>query len=197
MYISLALPLLLAANCPRSGNDLALFLHEYLSIKYKQHDLSEVLYVAIGRQKIFHVRHGKVLNEYDVSTAKEGIGGTARSYRTPVGLHRIKEKIGNGVPMGGIFKHRQYTGRIFDPVVDRHRDDLITTRILWLEGMENGLNSGAGIDSYERCIYIHGTHQEELIGTPASHGCIRMRNSDVLELFNAVGEGAYVVILDN
>lgn len=193
-------PLLLAAALSgplNDDNDLAEFLNEYLSIKYKKHDLKEVLYVAISRQKLYHVQNGIVLNEFDVSTSKKGIGTTANSFRTPTGLHQIREKIGDGVPEGGIFKHRDFSGEVFTPRDAVERDDLITSRILWLEGMEGGHNRGTGRDSFERCIYIHGTHQEALIGKPASHGCIRMRNADVVQLFDAVSEGAYVVILNN
>lgn len=130
---------------------------------------------------------------YSVSTSKYGIGNKAGSDKTPLGQHIIKRKIGDGAPEGTIFKARQNTGKIAEmnaPDVG----DLVTTRIMWLSGLEPGKNSGSGIDSHKRYIYIHGTAEEEKIGTPASHGCVRMYNSDAIDLFERVNEGTPVNI---
>lgn len=130
---------------------------------------------------------------YRVSTSKYGIGSQARSNKTPLGLHRIEEKIGANAPAGMIFKARQNTGKIAQ-INQAGAGDLVTTRIMWLKGLEPNKNQGAGIDSYQRYIYIHGTVEENKIGQPASHGCIRMNNLDVIKLFEQVKEGTLVDI---
>jgi lipoprotein-anchoring transpeptidase ErfK/SrfK len=111
---------------------------------------------------------------------------------TPPGVHRVKEKYGHGVPVGRVFRDRLDTGDTW--TIGEPGDNLILTRILRLEGLEDGINRGPGIDSYERYIYIHGTNNETSIGSPASHGCVCMTNKDVIELFDAVPEGTIVVI---
>jgi len=155
------------------------------------------LLVEVSAQRLFVVRDGTPVRSYPVSTSKYGTGSAAGSRRTPLGVHRIVQKIGAGAPVGAVFQDRRPTGEIVSSTaaapVDR---DLITTRILWLEGLEEGINRGQGLDTFERYIYIHGTPQEGKIGTPASHGCIRMRNADVVELFDSVDCGILVVIVE-
>ncbi len=129
---------------------------------------------------------------YPISTSKYGIGNQAGSNKTPLGLHRIENKIGDGAPLGMIFKARQSMRRIAK--INQEVGDVITTRIMWLKGLEPGKNSGDGIDSYRRYIYIHGTADENKIGQPASHGCVRMYNRDVIDLFDRVTEGTLVYI---
>ena len=133
------------------------------------------------------------LVSYPISTSKYGIGSQARSNKTPLGLHRIEEKIGTNAPFGTIFKARQNTGKIAQ-INQAGAGDLVTTRIMWLKGLEPNKNQGADIDSYQRYIYIHGTVEENKIGQPASHGCIRMNNRDVIKLFDQVKEGTLVDI---
>ena len=154
-----------------------------------------VLYVSVKSQRMYFVVEGEMKAEYVISTARNGLGAQISSNRTPEGLHRVVRKFGEGVPPFGIFKGRQYTGEVATDSTGK--DDLITSRILWLDGMEPGLNEGGSVDSMERGIYIHGTADEGSIGTPSSHGCIRMRNSDVIALFDRVLIGTLVVILDN
>ncbi len=123
-----------------------------------------------------------------VSTSKFGIGSTADSNRTPLGLHRVVERYGQGAPLGSVFKGRRATGQVI-PSSDWQgpsEQDYVLSRILRLRGLEQGRNAGPGIDSYKRYIYIHGTNEEAKLGSPASHGCIRMANHDVSDLFNAV-----------
>lgn len=134
-----------------------------------------------------------MVKSYPVSTSKYGIGSQAGSNKTPLGRHHIEKKIGDGAPPGMIFKGRQNTGKIAKIDAEGTKD-LVTTRIMWLKGLEPGKNSGRGIDSYQRYIYIHGTAEEYKIGQPASHGCVRMYNSDVIDLFNRVKEGTEVYI---
>ncbi len=138
----------------------------------------------------------RLIREYPVSTAKNGLGEQNGSYCTPRGRHRIAAKIGAGQPLYAVFKARVATGEVWSRELAAGKPDCdwILTRILWLEGMEEGKNRGGAVDSHSRYIYIHGTDEEHLIGTPASHGCIRMKNQDVAELFELVEEGTEVRI---
>lgn len=122
---------------------------------------------------------------WPVSTAAAGVGSKSGSLKTPPGWHRVCAWIGDGEPTGRVFRSREPAERVRAFENEAEGTDLILTRILWLDGLEKGVNRGRGIDSKSRYIYIHGTNQEQLIGQPASHGCIRMRNADVLELFDA------------
>jgi hypothetical protein len=152
--------------------------------------------VKVSQQKLYLLERAKVVRVYPISTSRFGIGNNLGSNKTPIGLHRISNKIGRGASIGAMFVRRRNTGkvvRIKKRVVNRLQD-LITTRILRLEGLERGVNRGAGIDSFQRCVYIHGTSSEGLIGKPASHGCIRMKNRDVIELFNLVKRNMLVNI---
>ena len=150
-----------------------------------------IIIVNSTHQKLHLVENGEIIRSFDVSTSRYGIGNREGSNMTPPGIHRIEEKIGKGAPCGRIFESRNDTGRNWhEGLVE---DNLILTRILRLRGLEEGINSG-GIDSYERYIYIHGTNQENRIGKPNSHGCVCMRNQDIIELFDLVEEGTIVFI---
>jgi lipoprotein-anchoring transpeptidase ErfK/SrfK len=118
------------------------------------------------------------------------------SNKTPIGIHRIKSKIGDNVPINSRFIGRKLTGEIIEVISDTSKGDLdiISTRIMWLSGEEYGINKGNGIDSYERYIYIHGTNEEGRIGIPSSHGCVRMKNKDVIDLYRKVEVGTLVLI---
>lgn len=155
--------------------------------------------VSVARQELYLVQNEKVTATYRISTSKKGVGSKSGSDKTPPGIHHVKEKYGEGAKEGAIFKGRSYIGReaeIITEPISVNSDD-VTTRILWLEGLEPGKNKGEGIDSYKRYIYIHGTPEEGLIGTPASHGCIRMLNREVIEVFNTVPIGTLVVVLED
>jgi hypothetical protein len=175
------------------------FLFDYLSIRYEHVEFSNFLYVAVRQQTMYHIVDGKVITSFKVSTAKNGIGCKKNSEKTPIGLHHISSKAGKDVPIGGIIKGRHFTGEIAEIVtqpISTNSDD-ITTRALRLDGREEGLNKGGDLDSHDRAIYIHGTPEEGLISQPASHGCIRMKNNDVADLFEEVTEGTLVIILNN
>ncbi|MDR2591391.1 MAG: L,D-transpeptidase [Chitinispirillales bacterium] len=129
---------------------------------------------------------------FRVSTSQFGIGNREGSYKTPLGLHRIAEKIGDGAPPKTIFSSRENTGVVWTDGMDD--ENQILTRILRLQGLEPGVNAGPQIDSYDRYIYIHGTNREDLIGTPFSHGCVCMKNEDIITLYNMVEAGTYVYI---
>jgi len=153
--------------------------------------------VNIARQQLYCLdNQDNLLSEYPVSTSSFGTGNQNGSFKTPLGEHSIAQKIGDGCAINEVFIGRQAQGVLDDlraANIDLP-DDIITSRILWLKGQQPGVNQGKDIDSYQRYIYIHGTPDEEKIGTPASHGCVRMRNKDVIELFDLVGEGCRVLI---
>ncbi len=142
--------------------------------------------VSIARQTLELFHGGKVLRRFAISTSKFGEGCEPGSYKTPLGRFVVAEKIGGGAAMGEVFKARVPLGKIG---CEDEPDDFVQTRILWLAGLdeENG-------NTRERYIYLHGTNHESEIGRKASHGCVRMRNADIVELFEEVEEGTEVVI---
>ncbi|RJP60585.1 MAG: L,D-transpeptidase [Candidatus Auribacter fodinae] len=156
------------------------------------------LNVVISKQKMYLYEKDTLLKEYSISTSKFGIGNKAGSNQTPLGKHRVAIKIGDGAPKNTIFRNRANSGKLADINYDSKpgKKDLITSRILWLEGLEEGINKGDGIDSHKRYIYIHGTSDEGAIGKPASNGCIRMYNKDVIELYDLVNVGTEVYITE-
>jgi len=155
---------------------------------------TSILWVSVPEQRLRLFRNGLLVTEYGVSTARNGVGCLRDSYQTPTGLHRIAQKIGDSQPVGMIFKERRATGVRSQESGARSKEDLILTRILWLEGLEPGVNQGGDVDSFSRYIYIHGTNHEAHIGQPASHGCVRMCNEDVVKLFDSVEIGSLVWI---
>ncbi len=139
---------------------------------------------------------GRLIHQYPVSTSKHGTGNQNGSEQTPLGLHRIKDKLGGAMPVNEVFIGRVPHGNL-DECIERSvdlPDDVIMSRIMWLEGMEPGRNKGGYVDTYQRYIYIHGTNHEDDIGTPSSIGCIRMCNQDIVELFRLVDVGTEVLI---
>lgn len=146
-----------------------------------------VVRVSVSDQKLTVIRFGQVLAEFAVSTSRFGLGTEPGSLKTPLGRFRVFQKVGDGAPPGAIFKSRQFTGEIATGGGD---EDLILSRILWLEGCE-AENAG----TRDRYIYLHGTNQEALIGTPASHGCVRLRNCDIIKLYDLVPRGSAVEIV--
>ena len=154
--------------------------------------------VRIGASTLQFHRGGTLVRSYAVSTSRRPPSNVRNSLGTPRGLHEIAERIGAGQPPGVVFKSRVPTGRHFGEVPGGHDDDLnlITSRILWLRGLEPGVNRGGDVDTHDRYIYIHGTNREERIGEPISAGCILMRNADIIELFEEVRAGDWVWIAD-
>ncbi len=153
--------------------------------------------VSILQQKLFlNNENNTVIAEYPISTARNGAGEKNGSEQTPRGSHIICEKIGDKMPIFTVFKARKSTGEIFSPELEKQYPDRdwILSRILWLSGTEVGVNSGGNVDTRSRYIYIHGTHDEKNIGIPNSHGCIRMRNTDLIDLFERVVVGEAVII---
>jgi len=141
---------------------------------------------------------GNLLRSWPVSTALRGLGEQRGSYQTPRGRHYIRARIGDGAPLNAVFRARRPTGEIYSPSLGlaMPERDWILTRILWLCGREPGVNRLGECDSMRRYIYIHGTPDETFRPEPASHGCIRMRNADLVELFDLVPVGTEVMISD-
>ncbi len=152
--------------------------------------------IALGEQSLRLLRGGVLVAEYPISTARAGAGEKMGSFCTPRGHHRIRAKIGAGMPWGTVFKGRRPTGEIYDSALAARfpERDWILSRILWLGGLEPGRNRYGEVDSQRRYIYIHGTPDTEPMGIPASIGCVRMRNDDVIELFDRVPAGTSVYL---
>jgi lipoprotein-anchoring transpeptidase ErfK/SrfK len=150
-------------------------------------DAGPELIVSVADQELAFVQHGNVVARYPVSTSKFGLGDSAGSYRTPLGTLFVSGKFGDKVAAGAVIKSRNPTGEVVAPNA-RGRDAIIS-RVIWLRGLEEQ-NRGA----HERCIYIHGTPEENRIGKPASFGCIRMRSNDVIALYERVHIGMHVLI---
>jgi len=143
--------------------------------------------VSIADQQIAVIDNGCTVARFPVSTSRYGVGDRFNSFATPLGTMQIAGKIGDGAPVGAVFRHRQMTGEILRP--DAPGRDPIVTRILWLRGLER-----CNEHAFSRNIYIHGTPAEHLIGRPASFGCIRMRSRDIIALFNMMPLGATVQV---
>ena len=148
------------------------------------------LLVSVPDQKLVVLQNGLRVAQYPISTSKFGLGDRNRSYATPLGSLAVASKVGNGAPLGAVFKSRRFTGEVLKPNAPGR--DPIVTRILHLRGLEP-----QNAKAYGRGIYIHGTPQERLIGRPASFGCIRMRSRDVIRLFDSVPVGTRVEIVNS
>lgn len=148
---------------------------------------NQVLIISVLEQKMLFIDNGILLETYPISTAKNGIGDTPNSYKTPAGTMEVAEKFGDGLRIGSVLKDRQATGEIIPPEAPGR--DPIVSRILWLRGLEE-----RNRNAYERFIYIHGTPQESLLGTPVSFGCVRMRSVDIIKLYEVINLGAKVVV---
>ena len=192
--------LLFIASCSTLVEDNKMnknnIIYKILSIDSNFSNLETLLFVDIDTQSLLHIKKGTILKEYSISSSYYGTGSKENSFKTPLGRHEIYKKIGNGLPSNAILKGRVWSGAIADVISEPIDTDFdhVTSRILWLDGLELGKNKGKGIDSRNRYIYIHGTAEEGLIGKPASDGCIRMYNEDVIELFDLVDEKAQVWI---
>jgi L,D-transpeptidase YbiS len=154
--------------------------------------------VDLRAQRLELLDGERCLRAWPVSTAARGAGEEEGSEQTPRGRHEVRAKIGAGAPAGAVFVGRRPTGELCTPerVRAEPERDWITTRILWLRGLELGRNRRGRVDSMRRTIYIHGTPHEAALGTPASHGCIRMSSADVIELFDLVEPGTEVEIVE-
>lgn len=154
--------------------------------------------VDLARQRITLFQAGRPPRHWPVSTGRNGPGERSGSEQTPRGRHVIRARIGAGLPAGAVFAGRRPTGETWSPALARAHPgrDWILSRILWLSGLEPGRNRLGEVDTMRRFIYIHGTPDDEPLGVPGSHGCIRMRNADVIELFELVQAGTEVLITE-
>jgi lipoprotein-anchoring transpeptidase ErfK/SrfK len=153
--------------------------------------------VSVSAQRLRVLDAGGALRaEYRVATARKGVGEVNGSNQTPRGRHVIRAKIGGDAPLNAVFRSRRPTGEIYSPQLrTRHPGrDWILTRILWLSGTEPGINRLGPVDTMRRFIYIHGCPDEDPMGVPSSHGCVKMRNRDIVELFDLVAVGTPVHI---
>lgn len=157
-----------------------------------------LLHLNAAKQCLYFYQEDKLLHEYSVSTGTKGMGEKLGSQQTPRGWHVIRAKIGANCPVNTVFVGRRPTGEIFSPELAKLHPgrDWILTRILWLSGLEPGKNRLGDVDTMRRYIYIHGTPDHVAMGIPGSKGCIRMRNSDLLELYECVPVGTRILIED-
>ncbi len=153
------------------------------------------VWISVAEQVFRVVQNGDTLWETPCSTAARGTGSKMNSLKTPLGWHSISDKIGEGAPYGQVFREKRPTSEIWHPG-DAVKEDLVLTRLLVLSGEEPGVNKGGDVDSFRRCIYIHGTNDEPKIGTPASHGCIRLTNNDVVTAYDLIPVGTLVLITE-
>lgn len=195
-------------NVPKNNSKIInyAYLHQNLLqgqkyvAKLSQQLSPHFIIVDVATQTLTLYQNNQIKQVYPISTSKRGLGQEAGSRKTPVGLHRLCEKIGDNTPEYAIFKGRKFTGNIWPQHTPRHqhRRDYIVTRILRLEGLEVGLNSGSrngkNVDSKARAIYIHGTTMDWKLGTPATIGCVHLSSKDIIKLFNHVPIGSLVWI---
>ncbi len=153
--------------------------------------------VSVATQRLYAYNDAGVLQRvYPVSTAAAGTGQQQGSGQTPLGRHRIRAKIGSGLPLGAVLVARRWTGDVWPQQVQRAFRDAILTRVLWLCGEEPGWNRGGAVDTQRRFIYLHGTAEEWALGQAVSHGCVRLSNRDMLEVFALARSGDRVWIVE-
>jgi lipoprotein-anchoring transpeptidase ErfK/SrfK len=159
-------------------------------------DVPDYLDIGLASRQLTVYENGRPVQCYPVSTAKNGAGELMGSECTPTGWHKIRAKIGAGQPLNAVFVGRRATGELYSAELDRQNPqrDWILTRILWLGGLEPGKNRYGKVDTTWRYIYIHGCPDHLMNGKPESHGCVRMKNTDVLDLFNRIEVGVKVYI---
>jgi len=167
--------------------------HRLRELEIKQ--TPTMLLISIATQTLVLASGEAELCRYSISTSHKPPSCRERSFGTPTGLHRIAKKIGGGAALGAVFRGREEIGQRYWELPEREQAaNLITSRILWLEGMEPGLNKGEAVDSYDRYIYIHGTNHEGKIGEPASGGCIQLANAEMIALYERCNTGDLVYI---
>jgi len=153
------------------------------------------VWVSVDEQVLRIIRNRMILRTFPCATAEKGTGFVVNSMQTPLGWHSVRTKVGEGAPWGQVFRGAKAVGQVWKPG-DATKEDLVLTRLLWLTGEEPGVNQGGNVDSYNRFIYFHGTNDEARIGTPSSHGCVRLKNDDVIKAFDLIPKGARVLITE-
>jgi lipoprotein-anchoring transpeptidase ErfK/SrfK len=178
----------LAGDTP-AATGAFLFLLLFFTSCATQKDVQHRVVISVKDQRLALLDRETLVAIYPVSTSKYGVGDWRGSYRTPLGQLEVAQKIGDGMPSGTVFKDRRRTGEIVG--VNAPGRDPIVTRIIWLRGLE-----WQNVNAFPRDIYIHGTPEDRNIGLPVSYGCVRMRSEDVIKLYDVVGRGARVTIVD-
>ena len=157
---------------------------------------SKEIQISISKQELYLIEFGEISKTYKISSSKYGEGSKENSFKTPLGKHEIKKLIGKNEQKGMRFVGR--TPSELYPIYDNEEvyvtDDVVQSRIIWLSGMEEGINQGPGVDSFDRYIYIHGTPYSNTLGSKQSQGCIRMSDRDVIKLFDLVDQKTLVLI---
>jgi hypothetical protein len=151
------------------------------------------LWVHATHQTVYLIDNYCVVRQYRCATGAAGLGNQQDSGKTPLGWHRVGAKIGDGLPVGAILKARKWTKKTWRPG-QKTSDDLVLSRILWLRGLEPGKNLGGKVDSWNRYIYIHGTNHVNTLGSPSSHGCVRLDPREMIDLYDRVEKNTRVLI---
>jgi hypothetical protein len=167
----------------------ALFAFLALTVTVRAVNFGPEIVISVHDQKLAVLENGRATGQFAISTSRFGVGDDLGSYKTPLGLLWVYDKIGGKLPAGAVIKNRSFTGEVI-PANARGRDPIVT-RIIWLKGLFGGTSH-----AYERCIYIHGTPEESTLGHAVSWGCIRMRSADVLTVYDKVQIGTHVLISD-
>lgn len=159
----------------------------------------DYLHVSIAEQRLYAFANQQLLRCYTISTALNGPGELNGSGCTPRGQHYVRAKIGAGLPLGAVLRGRRWTGEVWSPQLQEAypQRDWILSRILWLSGCELQRNRMGDCDTFRRYIYLHGTADEHLLGQPYSHGCIRMHNTDIIELYDDLAVACPVAISEH
>ena len=159
--------------------------------------MTSKLNISVSSQTLSLFQQGKLISAYKISSALNGVGQAKNSNKTPLGKHIIRAMIGGNLPIYSVIQGRRFTNQIWTNELKDTlaTNDWILSRVIWLSGKEIGKNRLGNVDTMQRYIYIHGTNEEHLLGTPSSHGCIRMSNKDVIELFDLVSVGDIVEIV--
>jgi L,D-transpeptidase YbiS len=159
-------------------------------------EIATELHIDLTRQRLRLLRGNETLHACAVSTGANGTGEINGSGMTPRGLHVVRARIGAGAPNGAVFRGRRATGEVWSPELHAQhpKRDWILSRILWLSGLERGRNRLGCVDTFRRYIYLHGTPAAFALGTPASHGCVRMANDDIMAVFEHVPVGTRVLL---
>ncbi|MBI4976352.1 MAG: L,D-transpeptidase [Spirochaetes bacterium] len=192
LFALASLPLIAGSLDKTYINDVAKIAEKDFGYKLNTY----MIIVSVDAQSMYVIKDKKLFTNYRVSTSSYGEGSKKRSFKTPLGFHAVKDKIGAGAKKGMVFENQKATGRISPIFYDdtNVEVDPVLTRVMPLDGLEPERNKDGDVDSYSRGIYIHGTHEEGLLGRKASHGCIRMKNDDVIYLFNLIPVGTIVYI---
>ncbi|MGL5255050.1 MAG: L,D-transpeptidase [Brevinema sp.] len=177
-------------------SDIKPILHEAIEL-YPEYNIDTLLLVNVPLQKLYFVKNGKITKEYVISTGRGGTSSKIGSNGTPLGWHRIWMKVGDGEPIGRNIYYKKVMPEIVPIYTNNTRSDkdYQTTRVLPLEGLQDGINKGGNVDSVKRGINIHGTPEEGRLGQAISRGCVRLKNTDVIELYNHVVVNTLVYIM--